>query len=222
MWNNFIDLKDSLSIYLEGQCGFPTRGTFDWDEDHDNQFFSNEKVEMAHISVIDMRETRKMWMMHVACFARPEYPMPIYGYDVVIGQNKVTGCFHDISPTSAHMPCETKFQQMASAFNPERERELPEWAQAIFSPDMVACGATKKPRDIEFLTYMGLQNMWNWFDDLETVTKSADPFTVMNHETAKATYCENQLKNANSNNVMVALGLEKDYVEKFKRIQFPY
>lgn len=222
MWNNFIDLRYAMSGFLEEQCGEPSKGDFDWDEDHSNEFFSNEKVEMAHISVIDMRETRKMWMMHVACFARPEYPMPIYGFDVVIGQNKVTGCFHDISPTIHTHPCEIKFKEASRAFNPKRERELPDWAKAIFSTDMVACGATSNAQEINALCEMGLTNMKNWFEDLSKVSSSGDPFIAANHEIAKSTYCENQLKNANSNNVMVALGLDREYVENFKRIQFPY
>ena len=217
-------LAKSLEVVFEGHCGFPY-GTTGWAEGHVNKFFSNDKLDMGHISIIDMREEKGMWMMHVCAFAKPEYPMPIYGFDVICGRKKITGCFHDVSPT-VDVPEVVKVtdehKQLVNWFVPKRERPLPEWAQAIFSDKMIAAGNVTDDKEIENLANFGLKNLNNWFHHLDDAESYADLGVIKAHEEAKIKYCQNQLQNPNSKNVMISLGLEKDYVERFKNIQFPY
>ena len=218
-WNRMIKLSDSLNIVFEGHCGFPNDKKTDWNESHTNYFFESDKVEMGHISIIDVRETRGMWMMHVAAFARPEYAMPIFGYDVICGKKKVTGCFHDISPTAGSSNTAQTFAEVTEKFTAKRERELPEWAKQIFSPNIIAVGQPDETETDE-LVEIGNFMLLEWLQELSDTAPSKQYITA--HETAKAKYCENQLKNDNSRNVMVALGIDEQYVKRFKRIQFPY
>lgn len=224
MWNEMIKLSESLQIVFEGHCGFgEERGP--WDEGHKNLFFSSNKLEMGHISIIDKRESKGMWMMHVCAFAKPEYPMPIYGFDVICGKNKITGCFHDMSPTvttDQTKKIEENYVKLVEYFIPERERPLPEWAQEIFSDKMLAVGNVTKKQEISALVFFGMINLNVWFSGLNTVNKSFDQEVINAHEMAKSKYCFNQLQNVNSKNVMVSLGLKKSYVDNFKKIQFPY
>lgn len=224
MWNEMIKLSESLQIVFEGHCGFgEERGP--WDEGHKNLFFSSNKLEMGHISIIDKRESKGMWMMHVCAFAKPEYPMPIYGFDVICGKNKITGCFHDMSPTvttDQTKKIEENYAKLVEYFIPERERPLPEWAQEIFSDKMLAVGNVTKKQEISALVFFGMINLNVWFSGLNTVNKSFDQEVINDHEMAKSKYCFNQLQNVNSKNVMVSLGLKKSYVDNFKKIQFPY
>ena len=97
-WNEFIDFSEYLKTTMSGYCGSPSVEVVD---QHTNYYYASEKTDLAHISIIDMRESKKMWMMHVACYSKSEYPMPIYGFDVICGARKVTGCFHDMSPTTS-------------------------------------------------------------------------------------------------------------------------
>jgi len=216
MWDSFIMLSESLQIFFEGHCGFGEKHV---EGNHTNIYYKSEKVDLAHISIIDMRLEKKMWMMHVAIFAKDEYPMPIYGYDVICGPKKVSGCFHDLSPTTGESLAYNKFSQLAQNMKFKRERELPDWAKAIFSDNMIAAGNVTDNLELRSLHHAGLYNAWNWFDEISDIPEQD---TSEIHAEAKTRYCTNQLKNNNSNNVMVALGLDKDYVKKFKRIQFPY
>tara|TARA_R110000868_G_scaffold30953_3_gene113875 strand:+ start:18187 stop:18867 length:681 start_codon:yes stop_codon:yes gene_type:complete len=225
LWDKFIELEGYMSTMMEGFCGFPTNPRQQDHPSHTNKFYRSDKVDLAHISVIDMREEKKMWMMHVACYAKPNYPMPIFGFDVIVGKNKVTGCFHDMSPTVKHLldsTAESEFKKTVGPFVPKRERELPQWAKEIFSDNMVVAGATNEPREIENLCHMGRENMFSWFSEIEVREPVYMPNIVQTYNAALTKYCDNQLKNTNSKNVMISLGLEEDYVTRFKRIQFPY
>jgi hypothetical protein len=225
IWTKMINLSESLNIVFEGHCGLPKNKDIDWNESHINYFFESDKVDMGHISIIDMRETRGMWMMHVNAYAKPKYPMPIYGFDVVCGHKKITGCFHDMSPTvvtDQNKKVSEHFQKMTSRFNPKKERVLPEWAKNIFSNDMIAAGNVVQENEISTLAYFGLSNLNKWFEVLTYVKPCDDMEIIAAHMEAKSKYCYNQLQNPNSKNVMVSLGLGKEYVEEFKKVQFPY
>jgi len=45
---------------------------------------------------------------------------------------------------------------------------------------------------------------------------------LKDYKSNRSKYCQNQLENTNSKNVMISLGLDPDYVTQFKKQQFPY
>ena len=47
-----------------------------------------------------MRESSKLWMMHVCVFPHIDSDAPIFGFDVIAGPNKMTGAFCDLSATT--------------------------------------------------------------------------------------------------------------------------
>ena len=169
---------------------------------------------MGHISIVDLRETKKIWMMHVNAYSRCDYPMPIYGFDVVCGPKKLTGCFHDLSPTCASMPVDARFM-------PEKERELPLWALLIFSNEMVAAGNVTDKSEAKKLAKLGAKNLDRWFTALNFTEKTPSVMQEqMRHHTK---YCHNQLQNPHSFRVMESLGFPADYLTDFKNnYQFPY
>lgn len=226
IWDHFIELEGYMSTMMEEFCGQPTHSLdLPTVGNHINKVYRSDKVDLAHISVIDMRAEKKMWMMHVACFAKPNFPMPIYGFDVIVGKNKVTGCFHDMSPTIPELlvsTAEQEFKQIVAPFIPKRERELPPWAKEIFSNSMVVAGATNEISEIKNLCFMGRENLSSWFSELDEKQENHLPNIAQSYNDALSKYCYNQLQNTNSKNVMVSLGLEEDYVNNFKKQQFPY
>ena len=64
-----------------------------------NRVWRNDHVRRAHIDVVDARESKGLWMMHVCVFPVIQNDGPIYGFDVIAGKNKMTGAFHDFSPS---------------------------------------------------------------------------------------------------------------------------
>ena len=63
-----------------------------------NRVWTSDSYRRAHIDVVDARETKGLWMMHCCVFPHIHNPAPIFGFDVVAGKNKITGCFIDYSP----------------------------------------------------------------------------------------------------------------------------
>ena len=106
-----------------------------------NRTWKNEFIRRAHVDVVDVRETKGLWMAHVCLFPELTNGGPIYGFDIIAGKKKVTGAFHDFSPLlKKEHPMTNWFVDDVKHFKPSKERELPDWAKAIFSPGMIAAG----------------------------------------------------------------------------------
>ena len=223
MWDEFIELSESLSILFEGHFGAPKTVPFLEHPDHTNLCYESKKLDLGHISIIDKRHTKNpMWMMHVAAYANINYPMPVYGFDVVCGKNKVTGVFHDISPTlELGSSTEKFFKYMTNPLTFQKNRELPPWAKSIFSPHMIAVGNPNK-HERKTLTYLGRTMLNEWINELQNSITPSDSEVCIAYSSKLSDYCHGQLENTNSKNVMSALGMEEDYVNTFKKFQFPY
>lgn len=176
-----------------------------------NRVWTSESYRRAHIDVVDARSTKGLWMMHCCVFPHIHNPAPIFGFDVIAGKNKITGCFIDYSPTvDRNHPMIEYFAEEVSRYEWIRERELPDWAQRIFSKSMVAAGNVKDEdelRQIESLAHI-LVNHYT-----ETVGET-------NHKTADTTfeqnfYAQNQKQNPHTPRVMTSLGLDEEDVRVF-------
>jgi len=106
-----------------------------------NRVWTSDNYRRAHIDVVDARETKGLWMMHCCVFPHTHNPAPIFGFDVIAGKNKITGCFIDYSQTgNPDHPMIEYFGEEVSRYEWIKKRELPDWAKRIFSDHMVAAG----------------------------------------------------------------------------------
>ena len=176
-----------------------------------NRVWSSENYRRAHIDVVDARSTKGLWMMHCCVFPHIHNPAPIFGFDVIAGKNKITGCFIDYSPTTdREHPMIEYFAEEVSRYDWIKKRELPEWAQRIFSSSMVAAGNVSDETELSQITSLaGI--MVNHY--VETVGKT-------NHKVADTTfeqnyYAQNQKQNPHTPRVMVSLGLSEEDVKVF-------
>ena len=104
IWDTLIDCKEQIikefdsrgkEIQEEGMAQFnqPDNGWI-------NRVWQTEDCRRCHIDVVDARESKGLWMMHVCIFPNLDNNGPIYGFDVIAGKNKMTGAFHDFSKSS--------------------------------------------------------------------------------------------------------------------------
>ena len=104
IWNKLIDCKDDIIAIFDEQAKEIDEPGLDYfnrpDSGWINRVWANDYVRRAHVDVVDARATKGLWMMHVCCFPDLNNDGPIYGFDVIAGKNKITGAFHDFSPTS--------------------------------------------------------------------------------------------------------------------------
>ena len=214
IWQALIDLQDELIFRFQehgteiNEPGMERFNQPGWI----NRVWTSQLFRRAHVDVVDARDNKGLWMMHVCIFPHTNNAGPIYGLDVIAGKNKVTGFFHDFSPTVDHNDSLLQeFGDYVSQFNWKKERELPDWAKAIFSEHMIAVGNVNTVEELETLCEIGLQNCDLWLD---TIDHSARCF-VDDGKTAQNRYAHFQKQNPHTPRTMTALGLNEDDVKLF-------
>jgi len=175
-----------------------------------NRVWQGDGFRRAHIDVVDARDSRGLWMMHCCIFPHFTNSGPIFGFDVVAGKNKITGCFHDFSPIVRHHDMLDWFANKTNTYNWKKTRKLPTWATNIFSEHMIAAG--------------NVQDLWEIDQILEIVESTSDYYlthisnyndTCENIKAQQDYYCLNQKQNPHTPKVMASLGLNKEDVEIF-------
>ena len=176
-----------------------------------NRVWTSDKYRRAHIDVVDTRDTKGLWMMHCCIFPHIHNPAPIFGFDVIAGKNKITGCFHDYSkagdPTHPMMDW---FAHEVSKLEWRRERALPEWATNIFSGSMVAAGNVQDPEELQQITDLVKTTVEHY---LRTVAETNN--TTIDTTEAQNYYAQNQKCNPHTPRVMASLGLDPEDIRVF-------
>ena len=133
IWNKLIETQDRiLGIFDEFAVEKEEKTLNKFHQPENgwlNKVWANPHVRRAHIDVVDVRDSKGLWMMHVCCFPTLTNDAPIYGFDVIAGKNKMTGAFHDFSASSGgeDHPLVDWYQDAVADFIPSKKRELPEW-----------------------------------------------------------------------------------------------
>ena len=217
IWQRLIKCKDEIVATLnvnceeyieEGMTRF-NNADYGWV----NRTWKNKNIRRAHVDVVDVRHTKKLWMMHVCLFPELTNGGPIYGFDIIAGEKKVTGAFHDFSPLlKKQHPLTQWFLEETKWFKPSKERELPDWAKAIFSGGMIAAGNVTDEDELNKICTMAVSNLANYIDKIRNHHDTADMENVIN---AQNYYCEHQQKNPHTPRVMQSLGLPEEDIKLF-------
>jgi len=219
IWNKLIDCKDEIiNIFDEQAKEIKEPGLDSFNQPDNgwiNRVWANDSVRRAHIDVVDARETKGLWMMHVCIFPTLDNPAPIYGFDVIAGKNKMTGAFHDFSPSAdpEHPMIEGYFESVEH-FVPEKQRELPQWAKNIFTGKMLAAGNVKSDEEATEIIRIALDNLRTYFAEVGETKGEGNPEIVA---PCQDWYCHNQQQNPHTPAVMKSLGLPEDQVDIFCR-----
>ena len=176
-----------------------------------NRVWTSDLYRRAHVDVVDARDQKGLWMMHCCIFPHTHNPAPIYGFDVIAGKNKITGCFHDYSSAgNPNHPMIQWFGEEVAKLEWRRERELPEWAQRIFTKHMVAAGNVQDEAELEQITNLARTTLAHY---LETVGETNN--TVISTKYEQNFYAQNQKQNPHTPRVMASLGLDEEDVRVF-------
>jgi phycocyanobilin:ferredoxin oxidoreductase len=176
-----------------------------------NRVWSSDKYRRAHVDVVDARLTKGLWMMHCCIFPHTHNPAPIFGFDVIAGKNKITGCFHDYSKAGdPDHPMMEWFASEVDKLEWRRVRALPEWATNIFSPSMVAAANVSDEAELEQISELAKTTIDHYLSTVaETNNTVADTTWDQNY------YAQNQKQNPHTPRVMVSLGLSEEDVRVF-------
>ena len=213
VWNTLIEIQQLLEtkfnqtgveVYEPGMERFNQPGWV-------NRVWRSDRYRRAHVDVVDARDTKGLWMMHCCIFPHVTDPSPIYGFDVIAGKNKITGCFHDYSKAGdPNHPMMQWFEDYVSQLEWRRVRELPEWATNIFSPSMVAAGNVQNEEELAQIIAMAKDTVEHYLSTVgETLGQAENTTEAQNY------YAQNQKCNPHTPRVMVSLGLSEDDVKHF-------
>jgi phycocyanobilin:ferredoxin oxidoreductase len=216
VWNTLIQCKDDIiDVFEEHATEIEEPGLSAFNQPDNgwiNRVWANSDIRRAHIDVVDARDTKGLWMMHVCCFPVLNNDGPIYGFDVIAGKNKITGAFHDFSPSSTiDHPMIDGYKESVADFIPEKKRELPEWARNIFTGSMLAAGNVKQ-EEAEKIVEIAVNNLKSYFTEISSFTGNANTDITAG---AQNYYCHNQQQNPHTPRVMKSLGLNEADVDKF-------
>jgi phycocyanobilin:ferredoxin oxidoreductase len=213
VWNTLINIQHLLEtefgrtgteIFEPGMDRFNQPGWI-------NRVWSSDLYRRAHVDVVDARDSKGLWMMHCCIFPHTHNPAPIFGFDVIAGKNKMTGCFIDYSQTgNPNHPMVEYFGEEVSRYEWFKKRELPDWAKRIFSPYMVAAGNVSDETELSQISSLA-SILINHY--LETVGETNN--TAENTTDAQNYYCKNQKQNPHTPKVMTSLGLNEEDVTHF-------
>jgi phycocyanobilin:ferredoxin oxidoreductase len=213
VWNTLIEIQQLLEdsfdrtgseIFEPGMDRFNQPGWV-------NRVWSSDRYRRAHVDVVDARESKGLWMMHCCIFPHIHNPAPIFGFDVIAGKNKITGCFYDYSPAGdSEHPMLDWFADEANKLDWNKKRKLPDWAERIFSPSIIAAGNVSDEAELEQIVAMAKKGITHYLESIAETNGTAN-----NTTDAQNFYCENQKQNPHTPKVMVSLGLSEDDVQVF-------
>lgn len=187
---------------------------FGW---HSN-LHSSDRVRRAHAHIIDARESHKLWIMHCCIFPHFDDPSPIFGFDIICGPSRISGAFLDYSKTTdAGHDMMRWFDARVNDLQWKKQRQLPDWANAIFSKSMVAAGAITDDQEIDQLINTGIDCLAYYLNNV-----GQDRSAVCNSKNSQNFYCKNQKMNPHTPRTLLMLGLQElEVKEIFEDLMFP-
>ena len=191
IWSKLIDCKDDIIDIFNEQATEIQEDGLDYfnrpDSGWINRVWANDNVRRAHVDVVDARDTKGLWMMHVCIFPTLDNPDPDH-------------------------PMIQGYYESVEHFVPEKPRELPEWARNIFTGKMLAAGNVKTDEEATEIIKIALSNLHAYFEEVGETKGEGAPDLVA---ACQNYYCENQQKNPHTANVMKSLGLPEEDVDRF-------
>lgn len=219
IWNHLIQCQNQIiKIFDQYATEYQEEGLAEFNDPNGgwiNRTWHNNYVRRCHIDVVDARDSKGLWMMHVTVMPQLDNDAPIYGFDVIAGANKMTGAFLDFSASATkNHPMMQGYAEAVADFIPTKKRELPEWARNIFSDSMLAAGNVNTEEEATAIIDLALRNLHSYMEEVPGFSGFSDVELV---KTAQNYYAHNQQQNPHTPKVMKSLGLDEEAVDLFCR-----
>ena len=174
-----------------------------------NRIFRGDRFRRGHIEVLDVIESKKMWIMHICIFPHLDDSSPIFGFDVICGANKITGVFLDFSMADENHPMNIWFKERTKNLVWKKDRELPDWGQRIFSPNMIAAGQVNTDDELNQIIDVAKDCLHYYVNNVGSTISNVSSALAHNH------YCVNQKQNVHTQRFLVNCGYDPTDVKTF-------
>lgn len=168
----------------------------------ENHRFRSSRFRLAHVEIFNQD---RFCVVHCCVFPHVNDPSPIYGFDVIAGEKKITGVFMDLSPVA--MPSRPFLE-----IDVGHSRERPEWGD-IFSPHWLACRPTYD--EMEMIGKEAVRVLVHYLPTLGYIGDRDEIVAGQNR------YCLQQRRNEHTRRALINL-LGQERAEEFmNEILFP-
>ena len=192
-----FDLLDNIARQLKSTIeNYPDTEPLDTpDYGWENYRYHSKYFRMAHLEIFNQG---KIMVVHCCVYPHVTDPAPIFGFDVIAGENKITGVFMDLSPTCGVTYPFTKLSL-------ESDRTRPDWGD-IFSEHWLAC----RP-NISEMEIIGVEAQRVMDDYLINLGKTGNTEDIIKGQNY---YCTQQQKNQHTRRILSNL-LGKERANEF-------
>ena len=218
VWDKMIPLSQTILDTLEQNTDDELKYTAEQGNGYlwENYIFTSRNYRRAHVEIVDAREAKKIWVMHMTIFPELDDPSPIFGFDVVCGANKITGAFHDFSK-NGNCSVYAWFIDRSSKLEWNKPRVLPDWATQIFSPGMIAAGNISEENELDKLADLAIESLDVYLYNVGCVEKTGESYKEQYNN-----YCKFQKMNPHTPAMMINLGIDETVFKNFMdEILFP-
>ena len=215
LWIRLEKLATDLSCKFDGHFTKWDNPKYDdglkfpgWKDD----FWLSPLIRKAHLKTICPENGRGLWLMHVNVFPHEGIELPILGFDIVAGPKKITGSFMDFSPLHGHPhPYHDYMEQAVKDLEWRKARELPPWAQEIFSENMIAVGQLKDDTELDQFIEVTTDLTDYYLDNLvkNAFRSNRDTKPILNK------YCINQKMNPHLHRSILGMGISEEDKERY-------
>ena len=196
-WEQYLDLSEySLPEglgYVEGKLeGEKLR--------IENRCYQTREFRKMHLELAKVGSN--LDILHCVMFPCPEYPLPMFGCDIVAGKAGISAAIADLSPTSPQKTLSSSYKQELSKLPLNRfsqPRELPSWAD-IFSEFCLFVRPNNEAEEQEFLRYTKI--MLQVHCQQSIIAQPLSPKEEELYLAGQEYYCSKQQKNDKTRRVL--------------------
>lgn len=218
IWDKVVPLSETIIRKFDKYEKLELKNEYHIDVDNfswKNYLWTSDKFRRAHIEIVDAREEKKIWVMHMCIFPNYNDSSPIFGFDIVCGKNKITGAFHDFSPVG-NSDIFNWYANNMNNYEWENKRQLPEWALQIFSKQMLAVSNINSEKELNQLCKIAIDNLDYYLYNIGNSNYKGTFLDKHNH------YCKFQKQNPHTPAMMKTLGVDEVIFRTFmNEILFP-
>ena len=121
----------------------------------ENRCYQTREFRKIHLELAKVG--KNLDILHCVMFPRTEYPLPMFGCDIVAGKAGISAAIADLSPTSPDKTLSPDYKQELAVLSKSKfteHRELPPWAD-IFSEFCLFVRPQTELEEQNFLEYTG-------------------------------------------------------------------
>ncbi|MGQ9836906.1 MAG: phycocyanobilin:ferredoxin oxidoreductase [Cyanobacteriota bacterium] len=167
----------------------------------ENRCYQGDPFRKLHLELA--RAGQNLDILHCVMFPQPQYPLPMFGCDIVAGRGQVSAAIVDLSPVTPSLPepYVQTLEALGSHLIPfKQRRELPAWG-SIFSPYCLFIRPSNAAEEDQFLA-LTCCYLETHCQLAQAMRPQTDPSQILANYQGQQRYCSQQQQNDRTRRVL--------------------